>query len=65
MYFNVNIYVVASYFKTHIYVGGGSKILVKNLNFKERKDTAKILVEHTGEISCTDVNKYIILCIHI
>lgn len=65
MCFNINNFVVASFFNRNSCEGGGSIILIKNnLKYKERKDIVKLSVERVCEISCAEMDTYIILCIY-
>lgn len=65
MTFSVNNYKIASCFNRKSAGRGGSLILLKNnLKFKERKDIASFSIEQSVELSCVELDKYIIISVY-
>ncbi|KAG7296652.1 hypothetical protein JYU34_000923 [Plutella xylostella] len=63
MMFQLKNYKLISCFNRNINEHGGSLIFLKeNCKCKERKDIVALSVKHHIEISCAELNKYIIVC---
>lgn len=65
MIFNLQNYKICSSFNRVNILRGGSMILVRNcIKAKERKDVSALSVEHKIELSCIELEKYIIVCVY-
>ena len=65
MLFNCDNYKIVSSFNRESALRGGSLIIIKN-NFKckERKDIVQLSIEQTIEISCAELERFIVICIY-
>lgn len=58
-------YKIVSAFIRKTAIRGGSMILLKNtLKYKERKDITNFSIERTIEISCVELEQFIIVCVY-
>ena len=65
LFVNNNNYSVQSAFVRKDAIRGGSLIIVSNeLKCKERLDLTKLSVERTAELSCVELERYIIICVY-
>jgi hypothetical protein len=63
--FNFKNHTVVSYFSRQKCIRGGSLIIInKNLKYKERKDIVRLSVERTIELSCAELDHFIIICVY-
>lgn len=56
---------VASSFNRELVIRGGSLVLIRNgIKAKERKDIVNMSVEQNIELSCVELDKYVIVCVY-
>lgn len=65
MIINYRNHIVASSFSRESAIRGGSLILIRNnIKVKERKDIVRLSVERVIELSCVELEKYVIVCVY-
>ena len=65
MLINYENYTVGSCFNRKSMLHGGSLILIKNgFKFKQRNDIVGLSVEHCVELSCVELDRYVIVCVY-
>lgn len=58
-------YCVGGCYNRQTMIHGGSLILVKkSVNYKVRQDIALLSIEHTIELSCVELDRYIVVCVY-
>jgi hypothetical protein len=63
--FNFNNHNVASSFSRQKSIRGGSLLLVnKDIKCKERKDIVSLSVERSIELSCAELDRFIVICVY-
>lgn len=63
--FNFNNHSIVSSFSREFYIRGGSLIILRHdLKYKERKDIVNMSIERIIELSCIELDQFIVICVY-